>query len=588
MKRRHLYRRVLGTLPRYLPAILAGTLCVVGSRLLMVRAPLELGNALEALGASGGANIEGARSAAVWFLAISGGVAVLTFLMRVLLVGASRHMERDLKRQVFDHLETLPASYFDRNRTGDLISRLTSDVEAVRWVFGPGFMYVGGTLVLFPMVLISMANISPALTGLAVIPLVGIMVVVRGLAPRIMQRTRAVQRQLGVLSAEAQESFAGARVVRAYAMEPHEVQAFGAENEALVKETLGLARVRATMQAGLYLLGGAAEAIVLIYGGHLVMEGELALGSLIPLLSYVGLLIWPMISVGWVVSAIQRAAAAMGRINEVLDTPSEQPVRVEGGDFTPPARGAISIRGLSYAYPGTDRYALRDLTLEIPAGSTLAVVGPVGSGKTTLLRLLARLYEPPSGTIHLDGTDVCAIPLEILRDAFAAVPQDAFLFSTTIRANLAYASSAPLTDARADAIVEVAGLERDVKLFPRGLETLVGERGLMLSGGQKQRVTLARALLRESPVLLLDDCLSAVDTVTEARILDALRIEMRRRTVLVVAQRLSTVRDADQILVLDEGRVVQTGSHEQLLAEGGWYARTWKRQRLQAAVEDEA
>lgn len=589
------YHRILRYFPRYAAPLGLGLLCVIGSRLMMVFAPGFLRDALNFLeagsadGATAAAQAESADLAirAAWsFLGVSAGAGLLTWAMRRLLIGSSRRMERDLKRDLFAHVETLPASYFDRHRTGDLLSRLTSDVEAVRWSFGPGFMYVGGTLVLFPMVIYAMAQISGAITLLALIPLLGIVVVVRALGPGIMRRSRAVQDEIGDLSARAQESFAGARVVRAYATESLENEAFREINESLVRENIALAKYRAMMRGGLFLLGGAAELIVLWYGGALVAEGKLTTGDLLPLLAYVGLLIWPMISVGWVVSALQRAAAAMRRINEVMDSAPEEITRGEAVALTTPIKGALSVRALTYVYPGAAEPALTDVEVEIPATGTLAVVGPVGSGKSTLLRLLCRLYEPPPGTVFLDGNDVSRIELPALRDLFAVVPQDAFLFSTSIRRNLAYAADGDLSDARTRRAVDIAGLAEDLKQLPRGLETVVGERGLMLSGGQKQRTTLARALLKDAPILLLDDCLSAVDTHTEELILDRLRDEMRGRTTVVVAHRLSTVRDADQILVLDEGHVVERGSHEELVVSGGWYARTYAQQRIEAELED--
>ncbi|MDJ0976691.1 MAG: ABC transporter ATP-binding protein [Planctomycetota bacterium] len=586
LKRLRPYHRILRYFPRYASWLIFGLLCVVGSRLLMVFAPRFLGEALSVLEAGGATAVDRAAEAAWSFLGVSAGAGFFTFGMRRLLVGASRHMERDLKRDLFRHMESLPSSYFDRNRTGDLLSRLTSDIEAVRWSFGPGFMYVGGTLVLFPLVIWQMASISVPITLIALIPLLGIVGVVRLLGPGIMSRTRAVQDRLGDLSARAQESFAGARVVRAYATEELEIEAFSAVNEELVHENIGLAKYRAMMRGGLFALGGAAELVVLWYGGTLVARGEMSLGDLVPLLAYVGLLIWPMISVGWVVSALQRAAAAMRRINEVMDHPPEQATRIPEALPPEPFQGGLELRDLTYAYPGAAAPALEDVSLTVGAGETLALVGPVGAGKSTLLRLIARLYEPPANAVYLDGADVCGIPLATLRDWFAVVPQDAFLFSDTIRANLAYAIEDELDPGKARWALSLAGLDQDVEAFPKGLDTVVGERGLMLSGGQKQRTTLARALLRGAPILLLDDCLSAVDTHTEARILERLQHEMRRRTTIVVAHRLSTVRHADHIVVLDEGKVVERGTHAELVDADGWYAKTYAQQRLEAQLED--
>jgi ATP-binding cassette subfamily B protein len=293
-----------------------------------------------------------------------------------------------------------------------------------------------------------------------------------------------------------------------------------------------------------------------------------------------------MISIGWVVSAFQRSTAAVQRIDEVMREPAERPTLGEPAADLPPAfRGHLRVARLTFRYPGADRPVLSDVDLEVPAGSRLALVGPVGSGKSTLLRLLARLYEPPPGTVFLDGVDVTRIPVERLRAAFAVVPQDAFLFSDTILGNLGYATSADVGRERAAGVADVAGLGPDLAVLPRGLDTVVGERGVTLSGGQKQRATLARALLRDAPVLLLDDALSSVDTHTEERILERLEVEMRRRTVVVVAHRLSTVRHADRVVVLDRGRVAEAGTHDDLLAAGGWYARTHQTQRLEAELE---
>ena len=583
---RSAYRRVLRYLPHYRGALIGGAACVVASRLLMVYGPRLLGEAVNHLDAGGADAAALAKIAGIEFLVVAVVSGALTFLMRWLLVGASRGVERDLKRDLFDHIEHLPAKYFDRTRTGDLISRLTSDVEAVRFSAGPGVMYLGSTLVLFPMAIVSMWSLSGRVALLALVPLLAIMGLVRVLAPGVMRRTRAVQDRLGDLSARAQESFAGARVVRAYATETVELDAFREANNALVEETLGLAKYRALLIGGLFSLGGLAELAVFWYGGRLVTSGELELGYLVSFQAYVTMLIWPMISVGWVVSALQRSAAAIQRIDEVMDTPREMDVLGKAAAVPDAFDGRIDVHDLTFQYEGSDQPALENVSFSVPRGGTLALVGPVGSGKSTLLALLTRTYEPPKGTVHLDGFDVTSIPLEKLRSAFATVSQDAFLFSDTIQANLSYAIDEALTPARAHEVAKLAGLDGDIAAFPRGFETVVGERGLTLSGGQKQRTTLARALLVNAPVLLLDDCLSAVDTHTEARILEKLVVEMRRRTSIVVAHRLSTVRHADHIVVLEAGRIIEAGSHEELVKGEGWYARTDAQQRLQAELED--
>jgi ATP-binding cassette subfamily B protein len=576
---------MLHYVPRYRGTLALGAVCVVASRLLMVYAPRLLGQALNEMKLGTDEAISTAIRTGWAFFAVSLGAGVFTFFMRRLLVGTSRRAARDLQQDLFAHVERLPAATFDRTRTGDLIARLTSDVEAVRFSLGPGLMYVSGTLVLFPTAVASMADLSWSLTAAALGPLLSIVLLVRVLGPGIMRRTRAVQDRIGDLSARAQESFAGARVVRAYATEPIEEAAFEAENAALVRETLGLAQVRALLTGGLYVLGGGAELVVLWYGGAQVIDGRMDLGYLASFLLYVGMLVWPMISVGWVVSAFQRSAAAIQRIDEVFERAPETDVRTPPAATPARVRGDLSVSHLTFRHAGAASDALHDVNFEVPAGATLGLVGPVGGGKSTMLSLLTREYEPPRGAIRLDGVDVTSLPLEVLRAAFAVVPQDAFLFSSSVAQNLAYAQDAPLDAARAQVVLQQAGLAEELHAFPRGLETVVGERGLQLSGGQKQRVTIARALLREAPVLLLDDCLSAVDTQTEARILEGLRTELRRHTSIVVAHRLSTVRNADHIVVLERGRVREAGTHDELVAAGGWYARTYAQQRLEAEIE---
>ena len=583
---------MLRYLPRDRGALGLGLTTLVLGQLLQAFAPQLLKRALSALDRTAtGFDATVARSIAVRFALLYVGTTLaqglLAYLTRRRLVGLSRQFERDLKRDVFGRLVSLPLSFFDRMRTGDLLSRLTSDVEAVRFSVGPGVMYLAQTAVKLPAALVAMAFMDLKLTLLLLAPLAAIAAVVRLISPSILARSRAVQDRLGDLSTKAQESFAGARVVRAYATEDRERDEFRAKNLSLLAQTLGLARSRALMSGALRLVGDLALLFVVWLGGRQIMGKSLDVPTLIAFLFYLDMLLWPMISLGYVLASFQRASAAMARLDEVCLHPAE-PETVGAPAPSLPARfrGALSTRGLTFAYPGATRPALKDVSIDLPAGSTLALVGPVGSGKSTLAALLSRLYDVPAGTVLLDGIDVNAVPLPRLRAAFAFVPQDGFLFSETLRANLSYGARAAPSPERVAAAAHDAGLEDDLAILPHGLDTVVGERGVTLSGGQRQRATLARALLSDAPVLVLDDALSAVDTRTEARILDRLREARRGRTAVIVAHRLSTIRDADDIVVLDQGRVVERGTHDRLAAAGGWYARTWRLQRLSAEVEE--
>jgi ATP-binding cassette, subfamily B, multidrug efflux pump len=584
------FRNVLRYFPGRKRVLAIGATCLVVGQLLAAASPQVLKAGLEALerAVPGSSSAAGTASRlALVYVAVVAAQGLLTFLMRMHLIGFSRDVERDLKRDIFAHVATLPASFFDRMRTGDLLSRLTGDVEAVRFSIGPGVMYLGQTAVKLPAALAAMLWMDARLTLVLLVPLAAIAVAVRRLSPAVLRRSRTVQDRAADLASRAQESFAGVRVVKAYAVEEHEKAEFRARNEVLLEEQLGLARSRATMFGALRLLGDLGLVAVVWLGGTFVMGGETSRATLIAFLFYLDMLMWPMISFGYVLASFQRAAGAMQRIDEVLETPAE-PVTTDAaaGELPPRSSGAVEVRALTFSYPGASRPALTDVSVSVAAGSTLAVVGPVGSGKSTLVAVLARLYEPPPGTVFVDGTDVRRIPLERLRATFSFVPQDAFLYSDTLAANLAYGVRGDAPRERLEAAAEAAGLAPDLERFPAGLDTVVGERGITLSGGQRQRATIARALAREAPILVIDDALSAVDVRTEARILDGLRDARRGRTAILVAHRLSTVRDADEILVLDAGRVVERGTHDALVAAGGWYARTWRLQRLHAEIEE--
>jgi ATP-binding cassette subfamily B protein len=461
------------------------------------------------------------------------------------------------------------------------MSRASFDVEQVRLAIGPGVMYIANTIFVVPLALALMLAASVPLSLVAILPLSGIAVVGRVLAPRMQILSRKVQESAGRLSTRAQESFAGARVVKVFAREENEIREFDGESKTYLDASMRLAWVNALLRPSLMALEGVGSLVLLFAGGRLIVGGEFTVGQLLTFYAYQRLLVWPMIAIGWVLGLFQRGAAAMIRIDEIL---AARPLVPEPANpIEPgPVRGDIEIRGLTFAYDGTP--VLRDVSLAVPAGTSLAVVGPTGSGKSTLAGLLLRQHPVPEGTVFLDGIDLARWPTKALRSSIGAVPQETVLFSDTIRANIAFGRP----EAALEAVVEAArkaGLDGEVAAFSAGYETLLGERGVNLSGGQKQRTALARALLLSPPVLILDDAFSSVDTETEERILTSLAGELRGRTTILVSHRVSTVRRADRIAVLDQGRIVETGTHDELLRLGGRYAALERRQRLAREVE---
>ncbi len=500
------------------------------------------------------------------------------FLKRYLLMRVSRRMETDLRRDLFRHIQRLPLSYFDRTRTGDLMSRATADIEAARMAVGPASMYLGDSLTRFAFTLPVMIAVNPLLTAYALLPLAGICAGLVYFAPRIHRRSRVVQDLLAAISARAQESFAGSRVVKTFAMEEREQRTMDDLGSRYVRANLDLARVRGLTVAWIAAMGSAGWALLIHVGGRQYMAGTFDIGGLLLFSTYLSMLTWPMMAIGWVLSLVQRGAAGVDRLAEVFAAAPE----ADAGGAAPAIGGALSIRGLRFGYG--DREVLSGIDVEIPAGATVGIVGPTGSGKSTLVSLLARLYDPPRGSVLLDGRDVLDLPLGALRAAIAFVPQEAFLFSATIRENIGFGRDGAEEQALVQAVAD-ASLAADLAEFPDGLDTIVGERGITLSGGQKQRAALARALVADAPVLVLDDALSAVDAETETRILESLRRVRRGRTVLIVAHRVSAVRDSDLILHLDGGRVTERGTHAALVARGGAYARMARLQEIEAEIE---
>jgi ATP-binding cassette subfamily B protein len=533
-------------------------------------------------------------------LALVGGA--FRFLMRRIIVGVSRHLEFDLRNDFFARLQALSPANFHAGRTGDLMSRATNDLNAVRMMAGPAVMYSASTIIIFAVALVLMLGLDARLTLIALLPLPFVSIAVRIFGTAIHRRFEAIQAQLSDLSVVVQEALAGVRVVRAYRQEASELERFAAANREYVRRNLVLIRLQGLFYPSLSLFLGLGALLVLWLGSRDVMQGRLTVGEFVAFNAYLAMLTWPMIAFGWVTNMIQRGTASWKRMLDVMDTvPLVADAPGAPAPATPPILGAIDIRNLTFAYNGTP--VLRDVSLSVAAGHTLAIVGPTGSGKSTLISLLPRLYEPPRGTVFVDGIDVRDIPLPILRGAIGFVSQEPFLFSDSLGANIAFgmrradglapagaASGAALDPAADPGVAEaaaIARLDKDVQGFPNGYQTLVGERGITLSGGQKQRTALARAVAADPRILVLDDALSAVDTYTEEEILSRLRGVMRQRTSVIVSHRVSTVREADQIVVLDAGRIVERGRHDDLIALGGAYAELHRKQLLEEELEGE-
>ena len=507
---------------------------------------------------------------------------VFQFLTRWIIIGISRDIEFDLRNDLFRHLESLSYSFYQRTRTGDIMAKATNDLNAVRMLLGPAIMYTANTIVFTLGALAFMLKISPRLTLYAFLPLPAISIVIQYFGRRIHERFERIQAMFSDISARAQENFSGARVVRAYVQEEAEIAAFEEANQEYIRRSLKLVRLMGMLWPTLETTLGLAVVLVLWLGGREVLLGRISVGKFVAFNTYMVQLTWPIIALGWVINIFQRGTASMGRINELL---IEKPEIIDTPTLDAPQQivGDIEFRHLSYSYNGAP--VLHDINLRIPAGSSLAIVGPTGSGKTTLVNLIPRVYDAARGSVLIDGRAIQDYPVETLRRNIGFVPQETFLFSDTIRENIAFGTD-HVTDEEIKNAAQGANIAADIESFPEQYRTIVGERGLTLSGGQKQRTAIARAIIRDPRILILDDALSSVDTHTEDKILNHLREVILGRTTIFISHRVSTVRNADQIAVLHGGRLVELGTHDELIAHNGYYTDLYNKQLLEEELAE--
>ncbi|MBS1852964.1 MAG: ABC transporter ATP-binding protein [Acidobacteria bacterium] len=565
---------------KYRRGYMVGTICVLINNGVWILFPLVLRRAVDDL--RSGVTYHKLLVYAGMLLAVAAVKGIFQYLTRWIVIGISREIEFDLRNDLFAHLERLSHSFYQRTRTGDIMARATNDLNAVRMLLGPAIMYSANTIVFTAGALIFMISLSPRLTLYTFLPLPIASVLIQYFGRQIHERFERIQAQFSEISARAQENFSGARIVRAYAQEEAEIAGFEKSNQEYIRRSLKLVRLMGMLWPTLETMLGFAIMLVLWIGSRQVLEGRISVGGFVAFNTYMVQLTWPVIALGWVINIFQRGTASLLRISDIM---KQQPEITDADARPDPGeiRGEIEFRNLKFSYQ--DKPVLRNLNLRIPAGSSLAIVGPTGSGKTTLVNLIPRIYDAAPGTVLIDGRPIREYSLEFLRRHIGFVPQETFLFSETIRENIAFGVE-NAGDAAIKGAAEAANIASDIESFPEKYQTMVGERGITLSGGQKQRTAIARALIRNPRVLILDDALSSVDTQTEDKILNHLREVMQGRTTIFISHRVSTVRNADRIAVLHGGEIVELGTHEELLARDGYYTDLYNKQLLEEELAE--